>query len=203
MVTVEAAGAGRAATKIVGMGNDHHSLGAPVCRIHIGNKLLWVGDGYGVTAVIITALYKGRSLGQIVRKYLALRHLQAAQQNRALFQDKGAAVQCNRRRQNVPFRYTTHDTDIFLYRHTAVVYLNAGSGAGAGPPLEEISVFQGNAAAIYGQRNNAPIINIATPYVTAQVNCDRTVGADNIFIYLPRKGYRTADRCGGVNGALQ
>ena len=64
--------------------------------------------------------------------------------------------------------------------------------------------FQGNAAAIYGQRNNAPpIINIATPYVTAQVNCDRTVGADNIFIYLPRKGYRTADRCGGVNGALQ
>ena len=204
MVTVEAAGAGRAATKIVGMGNDHHSLGAPVCRIHIGNKLLRVGDGHGVTAVIITALYKGRSLGQIVRKYLALRHLQAAQQNRALFQDKGAAAQCNRRRQNVPFRYTAHDTDIFLYRHTAVVYLNAGSGAGAGPPLEEISVFQGNGTTIYGQRNNAPpIINIASPYVTAQVNCDRTVGADNIFIYLPRKGYRTADRCGGVNGALQ
>ena len=204
MVTVEAAGAGRAATKIVGMGNDHHSLGNLVCRINIGNKLLRVGDGHGVTAVIITALYKGRSLGQIVSKYLAIRHLQAGQQNRALFQDKGAAVQRNRRTQNVLFRHTAHDTDIFLYRHTAAVYLNAGSGAGAGPPLEEISVFQGNAAAIYGQRNKAPpIINIATPSVTAQVNCDRTIGDHNIFIYLPRKGYRTADRCGGVNGALQ
>ena len=205
MVTVEAAGAGRAATKIVGMGNDHHSLGAPVCRIHIGNKLLRVGNGHGVTFIIITAFYKSRSLGQIVSKYLAIRHLQAAQQNRALFQDKGAAVQCNRRRQNVPFRYTAPDTDIFLYRHTAVVYLNAGSGAGAGPPLEEISVFQGNGTTIYGQRNNAPpIINIAPPYVTAQVNCDRTAGDDNIFInFIMRKGYRTADRCGGVNGALQ
>ena len=204
MVTVEAARAGRAATKIVGMGNDHHSLGNLVCRINIGNKLLRVGDGHGVTFIIITAFYKSRSLGQIVSKYLAIRHLQAGQQNRALFQDKGAAVQRNRRTQNVPFRHTAHDTDIFLYRHTAVVYLNAGSGAGAGPPLEEISVFQGNGTTIYGQRNNAPpIINIATPSVTAQVNCDRTVGADNIFIYLPRKGYRTADRCGGVNGALQ
>ena len=75
MVAIKAAGAGRAATKIVGMGNDHHSLGNLVCRINIGNKLLRVGDGHGVTAVIITALYKGRSLGQIVSKYLAIRHL--------------------------------------------------------------------------------------------------------------------------------
>ena len=74
VVTVEAAGAG-AAAEIVGMGNDHHSLGDLVCRINIGNKFLRIGNGQGVTVIIITALYKGRSLGQIVRKRLALRHL--------------------------------------------------------------------------------------------------------------------------------
>ena len=57
----------------------------------------------------------------------------------------------------------------------------------------------------YGQRNKALIISdIADPSVTAQVNCDRTVGDHNIFIKRSRrKGYRTADGCGGVNGALQ
>ena len=42
------------------------------------------------------------------------------------------------------------------------------------------------------------------PSVTAQVNCDRTVGDHNIFIKRSRrKGYRTADGCGGVNCDLQ
>lgn len=54
--------------------------------------------------------------------------------------------------------------------------------------LEELTVFQGNAAAVYGQRNKAPIFNVAAPSITTQVNGDRTVGDDNIFIYLPRKG---------------
>ena len=75
MFAVKATRAGRAATKIVGMGNDYHSLGNLVCRINIGNKLLRVGNGHGAAVIIITALYKGRSLGQIVRKHLALRHL--------------------------------------------------------------------------------------------------------------------------------
>ena len=205
MVAIKAAGAGRAATKIVGMGNDHHSLGNLVCRINIGNKLLRVGDGHGVTAVIITALYKGRSLGQIVSKYLAIRHLQAAQQGCALFEGKGTAVKSDRRALGVSVRHTAHDTDIFLYRHTSAVYHNGGFVGRSGGSLKKISVFQGNIAAVYGQRNITlfTIGNISTPSVTAKVNCDRAVGDDNIFIYLPRKGYRTADGCGGVNGALQ
>ena len=105
----------------------------------------------------------------------------------------------------ISVRHTAHDTGISLYRNASVVYHNAGFVGRSGGSLKKISVFQGNIAAVYGQRNITlfTIGNISTPSVTAKVNCDRTVGDDNIFIYLPRKGYRTADRCGGVNCALQ
>ena len=68
-----------------------------------------------------------------------------------------------------------------------------------------LRVGNGHGAAVYGQRNKALIISdIADPSVTAQVNCDRTVGDHNIFIKRSRrKGYRTADGCGGVNCDLQ